>query len=153
MFGNVKRSDINNEIRAVKKLCRSSHLHIVQVFQLGQLKSESTFYFIDMELCSLNLERYSRGEDIPFIVNWKSIRERNEIALKLCEINAHIIEGLIFIHENQEVHRDLSPHNGTFLVPASEFKQKTDAQFCSLQRQKHGKSVILGSLPRAPQIG
>jgi hypothetical protein len=50
--------DIENEVRVIKKLCeRNAHLNIVEVVQFGRLIG-SPCYFIDMELCDMNLENY-----------------------------------------------------------------------------------------------
>jgi serine/threonine protein kinase len=38
---------------------------------------------------------------------------------QICQILAEILSGLVFIHEKEEIHRDLSPQNGSY--PASKF--------------------------------
>ena len=51
--------DIKNEIRVVEKLCSpGTHKNIVSVLRHGQL-SNMPYYFIDMELCDLDLETYN----------------------------------------------------------------------------------------------
>jgi len=67
-------------------------------------------YYIDMELCEFTLAQYITGVQVPFLFNWEIFRRKPE---NICEIYEHINDGLIFIHENGEVHRDLSPQNGT----------------------------------------
>ena len=96
----------------MQKLCKSSHPNIVQIFDLGQLKPDSAFYFLDMELCDFTLEDYCRGFDVPILENWTVIRKQRALALSICLINDQIVDGLIYIHSSQEVHRDLTPHNG-----------------------------------------
>jgi serine/threonine protein kinase len=116
LFPGVTKPEIENEIRAVKKLCQTSHPNIVQIFEFGQLKPNSSFYFIDMESCEFTLAHYITGADVPFLVNWKIFCM---LPQNICEINEHIIDGLIFIHKNGEVHRDLSPQNGMSLTRIS----------------------------------
>lgn len=109
-FGRVSRADIKNEIRAVQKLCRSSHPNVVQILEFGQLKRDSKFYFIDMDLCDFSLAQYIQcGVEVPGLVDWQIARQQPQ---NIFEITGQIIEGLIFIHKNEEVHRDLSPENG-----------------------------------------
>jgi len=56
--GDISEDDIRNEMRAVAKLCmtQNTHRNIVSVFDYGPLSP--FLYFIDMELCDLNLERW-----------------------------------------------------------------------------------------------
>ena len=110
---NIKQEEIDNELRAVNKLCKSEHPNIVQVFQAGALIGDSSVYFIDMELCDFTLKQYSSGEDVPFLPSWHIVRERANFQESLYQITNQIVDGLIFIHENQEVHRDLCPSNGS----------------------------------------
>jgi serine/threonine protein kinase len=116
VFVGISQKDVENEVRAVNKLCKSRHPNIVQVFQLGKLKTDGAFYFIDMELCAFTLDKYIQGADVPFLDNWKDINRRvseGELPTQLYTITDNLLDGLIFIHEHGEVHRDLSPHNGT----------------------------------------
>ena len=98
----------------VRKLCQSSHPNIVQVIQIGLLKPDSVFHYIDMELCDFTLEKYIYG-DVPHLANWTDIRwgPIESRIVEIAGIAEHIIQGLIFIHELDQVHRDLSPQNGT----------------------------------------
>jgi len=85
------------------------------VLHLGQLKPDSVFHYIDMELCYFTLEKYIYGQEVPHLANWAGIRSgpvESRIA-RITEIADHIVQGLSFIHELGEVHRDLSPPNGT----------------------------------------
>src|SRR5438477_10453506 len=54
----VTEDDVKNEMRAVAKLCMAQHIHknIISVFDYGPLSH--FLYFIDMELCDLNLDRW-----------------------------------------------------------------------------------------------
>jgi serine/threonine protein kinase len=112
LFGAVTKADIENEVRAVKKLCTSSHANIVQVFDLGQMRTKSTFYYLDMELCDISLGNYMQGKRTPHLVSWAEFRSDPE---NLSLIHEDILDGLIFIHSHDEVHRDLSPQNSKFM--------------------------------------
>jgi serine/threonine protein kinase len=88
----------------------------VQVLEYGQLKDDGAFYFIDMELCDVTLENYLKGETIEGLLSWETIREDGEVHKHGYKIVQHIVNGLLYIHCLREVHRDLSPHNGTLRV-------------------------------------
>jgi len=104
-----------NELRAVDKLCRSSHPNIIEIFRHGRLRHNSVFYYIDMELCDCNLEEYRQGrKSIPRVLSWAKAVECGEGPFFLCSIMRQVISGLKFIHAHDEVHRDLNPQNGTF---------------------------------------
>ena len=114
LFGDVELKDIENEIRAITKLCKTGHENIVQVFEFGVLKEDSAWHFIDMELCDFTLEKYIQGADVPGLPKWGQFEEPISVfrARAICHINGQILNGLHFIHSHQEVHRDLSPQNG-----------------------------------------
>jgi hypothetical protein len=57
-YNSVDRKDIENEARVVVKLCLNKSDHIVMVRRHGWLKSDSSLYFFDMELCTMNLADY-----------------------------------------------------------------------------------------------
>ena len=86
----------------------------------GKLHEPSPSYFVDMELCDINLEQYIYRKQ-----EWNALRilspdskyftiESNSI-LKFMEILAigeQIVSGIAHIHDVEEVHRDLKPTNG-----------------------------------------
>lgn len=115
LFGAVTKADIENEVRAVKKLCTSSHENVVQVFDLGKMRINSTFYYIDMELCDISLGHYMQGKGAALLLSvWNRTNLKN-----LHQIKDDILDGLIFIHSNGEVHRDLSPQNSVYFMLSS----------------------------------
>jgi serine/threonine protein kinase len=111
-FSALSENEILNEFRAIKKLCiPPSHENLVAVYRYGKL-TESLYYYIDMEVCDLNLEEYIYEFDFK---NPSTSHEgQTLLALhtkSLMQIMRDISRGLTFIHENREVHRDIKPRN------------------------------------------
>jgi serine/threonine protein kinase len=100
---------VQNEIRAIRKLCNGTHENLVTVLNVGEFP-DKTFAFIDMELCDLTLHDLNQGHWSPRAVDTRT----PELALpsELWSIMKQIANGLAFIHSNNEVHRDLKPQNG-----------------------------------------
>lgn len=116
-FSGVGKEDIENEVRAIIKLCKTMHPNIVQVFNDGPLQPDSAYYCIDMELCEFTLERYTSCENVPHLENWRTVRSNPDFPADVVPIIRDIVNGLVFIHSTHEVHRDLSPQNGIFTSP------------------------------------
>lgn len=114
------KGNLDNEVRAINKLCKTSHPHIVQVLRHGFLKVDRTFYFFDMELCHANLAKYIKGDATDGLENWCILRKQMDFAFHVFDILEQIVDGLIFIHGHQEVHRDLHPENGESLFSATD---------------------------------
>jgi len=66
-----------------------------------------------MELCETSLEKYIRGGTIDGLIDWNTVHDRNEVHEHAYKIMQQILNGVIYIHCCNEVHRDLSPNNGT----------------------------------------
>jgi len=96
----AKPEVIANETRAIKKLCSGSHPNIVEVLRIGELKN-SAYYFIDMELCDINLQDYIHQDDskplpeaIPYFVKNATSQVK---ALQIWNIVKQIATGVAFI--------------------------------------------------------
>jgi serine/threonine protein kinase len=111
-FSSIRKQDVENEVRALDKLCTSKHPNIVQVLGHGKLKEDGAFVYIDMELCDITLERYIGWEQVGDLVNWETIIHKDEVRLHAYNIMRDILRGLLYIHSLGEVHRDLNPRNG-----------------------------------------
>ena len=84
------------EIRVVQTLCNGENINIVRVTKYGAI--QSSFYFIDMELCDKNLETYIKES------HWLPMHE-------VWDIMKDVANGLAYIHLRSQVHRDLKPRN------------------------------------------
>lgn len=105
--------DILNEIKVMDKLCHGEHENIVEVYGHGLLSPNQTFYYIDMEVCDLNLKEYLKSEkrNIRGLLDWPKAINDGQVPFIFCAIIQQIIRGLIFIHDHGEAHRDLNPRN------------------------------------------
>lgn len=86
------------------------------------LRPNAAFYFIDMELCDLNLEEYIRSPatEIQGLLAWGKAIVQGDAAFLIWTILQQIVSGLVFVHSCGEVHRDLSPQNGNCLPGGSD---------------------------------
>ena len=127
-FGSVTKADIENEVKAITDISASGgHRHVIRFLLHGPLPA-SDYYYIDMELCDFNLDKYiyapdrsllfpgpfKRGESKErrkpaFCEQWNSIREQRE---NVWTIMDHITAGVEFLHGRGLAHRDLKPQNG-----------------------------------------
>jgi len=128
----VQECDIENELRALQKLCvvdRGDFL--VRVFNHERSASREFVpadldcCSIDMELCSRNLKDEIAGQEstlqglLAVMASTEDQSEMEGISSQLSSKNKHIVDilhqvldGLEFIHSMDEVHRDLKPENG-----------------------------------------
>lgn len=75
-------------------------------------------YYLDMELCDLNLDTYIRRDwtkpglrrKVPNFVDVDNLPLEFQLA-QIGDIMKDITSGVAFIHSQKEVHRDLKPKN------------------------------------------
>jgi serine/threonine protein kinase len=101
-----------------------THKNIVSILRHGVLPNIQAYY-IDMELCDLDLEKYIRktwkDRLTDNISRYQASHSEAEVVrffglLYVREIMKDITRGLAFIHLEGEVHRDLKPANRMFVV-------------------------------------
>jgi serine/threonine protein kinase len=94
------------------KLCKGSHQNLITVFEHGRIGA-SAFYFIDMELCDINLEEYIEGTKtgIPGLLDWDEVLKEGQRHFFIVAIMQQLLGALAFIHSHNEAHRDLAPQN------------------------------------------
>lgn len=70
----MTEKDIENERRAIEKLCDTPHDNIIKIFQHGRFHNQSPLYFFDMELCEINLDEYIRAgkTGIRGLLDWET---------------------------------------------------------------------------------
>jgi serine/threonine protein kinase len=100
------------------------HKNIIGILKQGWL--HGSLFFIDMELCELNLSDYiyrerpilvnalrsdqnGQPQDLAFIQEYEGPLAR---MVNVWTIMIHIASGLSFLHIHKQVHRDLNPKNG-----------------------------------------
>jgi serine/threonine protein kinase len=115
IFGDISVEYVQNELRAIDKLREPGHRNVVDVLKHGELLYMS-LYFIDMELCDMNLETFIHGESSGTIDADSLYSPIHPSSLLKVEqirgIVTDITDGLAYIHGHGEVHRDLKPANG-----------------------------------------
>lgn len=100
--------DIQQELRAVDSLCRyEPHRNIVAVTKYGRLDFGS-FYFLDTELCDLNLDNYiyrqwtsTMHQDVTYFTTEPSSHMRMGHIWKIME---DVNNGVAFIHQRKQIH-------------------------------------------------
>jgi serine/threonine protein kinase len=111
----LDNSPAQNEIRAIRKLCNGKHKNIIEVFAIGEF-ADSMYTFIDMEICDLNLEDYNKNIWMTNLVH-ENLDLKGVKELQACNIMKQISDGIVFVHQQGEVHRDLKPRNGIMFSP------------------------------------
>jgi serine/threonine protein kinase len=109
---------IKCEQEAIERLCSRGHQsNIVTVLRMGKLQ-DPPYYFIDMELCDLNLENYIQHPHerepgdlpVPYCITDVSQGAKAE---QIWNIMRQIANGVQYLHSLNLIHRDLKPANGT----------------------------------------
>jgi serine/threonine protein kinase len=113
--GAVDIAEIKTEIKAFTKL--SGHAHIVRILEWRRWQ---LMFFIDMELCDVNLHSYIQSqygdERVANLLHepvFVSPNCSSDVRLhNTCTILDHICRGVVHIHQEGYSHRDLKPANG-----------------------------------------
>jgi serine/threonine protein kinase len=93
------------------KLCDGSNENIVTVYNHGLLWPN---YFIDMEICMGSLQDFVHDRFlVSGTLRWKTMDKRAQILYMIRNLLRGICKGLKFIHDHDEVHRDISPDNSS----------------------------------------
>ena len=101
-------------MRAINRLCNGEHENVIHVYQHGLLRPHHAFYFIDMELCDITLDKYiynTNATPVRGLLEWQRATKEGHALFIVCALMQQILAGLSFIHGHNEVHRDLSPPN------------------------------------------
>lgn len=107
----ITSDDINNELRAIRRICTTGHNNIVQVYaDWREHINGVSCCLIVMELCLYNFEEHLNDckTRIQNPWNWWFFRGTGLFSM---ELELDLLVGLIFIHSMNEVHRDLKPAN------------------------------------------
>jgi serine/threonine protein kinase len=110
---------VEKEVQAIERLCGpGAHVNIVQVLNHGLLW-DFPYYYIDMELCDMNLSDYIQSttladssKSLPRFVKGGG----TDSLLQIWTVMSQIASGVEYIHCEHQIHRDIKPGNG---VPLS----------------------------------
>ena len=102
--------DIKAEVIAVGKICDGSHQNIIKVFGHDRLRN-TPYYFFDIELCDVNVSDFLQQAE-----NNSLPAEAMDLEQQILKIVADIAAGLVYIHSQGVVHRDLKPTNGIITI-------------------------------------
>jgi serine/threonine protein kinase len=132
LYGHSTHDDVEREVRAIIRVCDGQHPNIIKILRHGWLdEGRPTFYFyyIDMELCDMDLEYYIYRDRSTFTDYMTPSFLNPAFVLRDCSRRVHLLnswtianqitQGLESIHSSGLTHRDLKPRNGKFSAIAS----------------------------------
>ena len=108
----MRRSDIQEEIKATAILFNNPHENIVTVLEYGV---QETQFYINMEYCHFTLGEYTAGDEVTRsagLMVWRGTDIETQIKYIASHVMYDLAKGIVFLHERGLVHRDLSPDNG-----------------------------------------
>ena len=112
--------DYKKEVEAMKTVCDKSHTNMIQYIDHGAIVPDS-IYFIDMELCHIDLSQYINGtESITGVHGLPAWNKEDPDIFLIIAILQQLLSGLAFMHKENEVHRDLVPRNSKALLSCLE---------------------------------
>jgi len=81
--------------------------------------SLDSYYFIDMELCDINLKDHMTSKtNIQGLMDWEEALAQGHRVFLIIAILQQLLSGLHFIQSNRVVHGDLNPQNSNTLPQA-----------------------------------
>jgi len=106
---------VEKEVRAIQRLCGAeAHVNIVQVLNHGLLW-DFPYYYIDMELCDMNLSYYIQSttpaepsNSLPRFIGGGG----TDSLLQIWTVMSQIASGVEYIHREHQIHRDIKTGNG-----------------------------------------
>jgi serine/threonine protein kinase len=112
---------IKKEIEANNKLSTSAHPHVLRMFRFGPALTVNGYY-MDFEYCEINLHEYIQEIDLqkgpkliaklfPCSGDGRTDFEKTSNIRNVWSIMYEITNGVLFLHQNNLVHRDLKPGN------------------------------------------
>ena len=126
---------VERELRTTEELSKYCHPNIVQVLvhqpvlDNGHLAYWTSLYFLDLELCDINLAEYLKGTEpviyhqvawarsktpnIHSLSDWLTVKDEGDAVFFIVALMQQLLSTLSFIHRMDLVHRDLKPLNGT----------------------------------------
>jgi serine/threonine protein kinase len=120
------------------KLATGAHENIIKILDYGELRN-STYSFIDMELCDFDLKEYieSRHQYSSYTRVPEKLRGQGGMpSFEMWNIMSQIANGVAFIHSHREVHRDLKPRNGMCLTKPHSFRSTVFADRSTLEGRR-----------------
>ena len=96
-----------------------AHQNLVQILCHGELRDPDHPFYIDMELCDIDLKEYIYRHKECRPLGYGIVRsDQHSLPLRdqpsyVWQIMKQISCGIAFMHQHKQVHRDLKPANST----------------------------------------
>ena len=94
-FGNATKGDVENEVKAITEICATTgHDNIIAILGHGPVPA-TDYYYIDMELCDVNLADYiSPSYDRTILIDPCVCEEKSPVFVEEKKLGISILEGL-----------------------------------------------------------